>query len=109
MLERCGWALVVLGMLSQVSLDVSFPMYNVAIGFWMVYCAYSSGSHNPLFGLIGLTILSIVLDVIFTALVATEQIDTRRSGNVVWVLMPFLLILKFFSILYASQEYITRD
>jgi hypothetical protein len=38
--EKTGWLQVAFGMLSM-STTVGMPSYNVALGFWGVYCAFS--------------------------------------------------------------------
>jgi len=40
-LERAGWLQVLLGMLTQMSAEVSFPSYNIVLGFWATFCSFS--------------------------------------------------------------------
>ena len=39
--ERSSWLLIFFGMLSQISTEYAFPSYNVVLGFWGAYCAFS--------------------------------------------------------------------
>jgi hypothetical protein len=77
--ERTGWILVLWGMLTQVS-NFGFPSYNVALGFWGTYCAFSKhgratfGCVDSLSLLLSLALryicflfLSIFLDIIFAS------------------------------------------
>lgn len=88
-LERASWFLILFGMLTQgvatenywcfnlifhcllsltvVSSSVSFPSYNIAIGFWGVYCAFAKHG-RAVFAFIAFCFISILLDIIFASI-----------------------------------------
>jgi hypothetical protein len=85
--ERTGWILVLWGMLTQIS-NFGFPSYNVVLGFWGAYCAFSKhgrATFGSVASLVALLVpslilcryicflfLSIFLDIIFASLYGSE-------------------------------------
>lgn len=84
-LERASWFLIFFGMLTQgllsdtssnqvnlkmfivVSSATAFPSYNIAIGFWGVYCAFSKHG-RAVFAFIAFCFISLLLDIIFCSI-----------------------------------------
>ena len=64
-LERCGWLVCFLGMLTQVSALTSFPAYNIVLGFWAAYCSFTRNG-RAIFGFICFSVFSIILDIVFS-------------------------------------------
>lgn len=50
-----------------MSSKVSFPSYNIALGFWGLYSAFSKQGRAT-FGLIAFSLFAMVLDIIFCSL-----------------------------------------
>ena len=71
-LERVSWLMVLLGMLTQVSTVYAFPSYNLILGFWGAYCAFSRKG-RACFGLLMFTFLGIILDIVFCGVNSFES------------------------------------
>ena len=69
--ERIAWTQVFFGMLTQISSEYAFPSYNVVLGFWGAYCAFSKHGRAT-FGYITFEFLSLFLDVIFCSIYGSE-------------------------------------
>jgi hypothetical protein len=91
-LERASWALVGISMLTQVSSKVSFPSYNIALGFWGLYSAFSKQGRAT-FGLIAFSLFAIVLDIIFCSLSGSPQTTTDTFCLTMFVFCLFLKIV----------------
>ncbi len=48
-LERIGWIICLIGMVTQMNADYAFPSYNILLGFWAVYCSFSKNG-RAIFG-----------------------------------------------------------
>lgn len=70
-LERICWILSIFAMLTQIG-RFSFPSYNVVLGFWGVYSAFTKHGRAA-FGFITFSFLSLILDIIFCSLNASEE------------------------------------
>ena len=57
-LERYSWLIVFIGLILP-----SLPSYNIAIGFWGVYCSYSKHGRAT-FGCVACTALSLIMDIV---------------------------------------------
>ena len=82
--ERTSWLMVLLGMLTQVSTVYAFPSYNLILGFWGAYCAFSKKG-RACFGLLMFSFLGIILDVVFCGVNSFES-TTFQFALVVLVL-----------------------
>jgi len=97
--ERLSWVHIVLSMLTQLSPVVAFPAYNLVLGFWGVYCAFSK-SNRALFGYITFLLFSIILDVSFCGVYG----GTSSETTFVFALIMFIacLITKIPAAWYSS-------
>jgi hypothetical protein len=86
----CVWY-VLQGMLTQISSANSFPSYNVVLGFWGAYCAFSKHGRAT-FGLICFQLLALLLDIIFCAV--NGQADNRASFQFAFTMLIFCLVAK---------------
>lgn len=99
--ERCGWLQVLFGILTSVSAEYAFPSYNVALGFWAVYCAYTKHGRAT-FGFITFEFLTVFLDIIFCSLYGSVG---KSSGfKFALAMFIFCLFVKLFA-LYSSAHY----
>jgi len=89
------------GMLTQVSSDNSFPSYNVVLGFWGAYCAFSKHGRAT-FGLICFQLLGLLLDIIFCAV--NGQADKSASFKFALTMLVFCLVAKM-GVLYSASHF----
>ena len=40
-LEKFGWMILLLSLLTASSSEISFPSYNVVLGFWATFCSFT--------------------------------------------------------------------
>jgi hypothetical protein len=99
-LERAAWCQVFLGMLSQVSTAKAFPSYNVVLGFWGAYCAFSKHGRAT-FGLICFQLLSLLLDIIFSAV--NSDADDSASFKFALTMFIFCIFAKLAALYSASH------
>jgi hypothetical protein len=66
-IERSAWFQVILAVLTQLNAEASFPSYNVVLGFWGLYVAFTRSFQacNVYLWFLG---LSLLLDIVFCAL-----------------------------------------
>lgn len=100
-LERSSWCQVFLGMLSQVSTAKAFPSYNVVLGFWGAYCAFSKHGRAT-FGLICFQLLSLLLDIIFCSV--NGSADDSASFKFALTMLIFCLFAKL-AVLYSASHF----
>uniref|UniRef100_A0A7S1U1Y2 Uncharacterized protein n=1 Tax=Phaeomonas parva TaxID=124430 RepID=A0A7S1U1Y2_9STRA len=102
-LEKCGLGQLVLSFLTQVSGEISFPSYNILLGFWCCYCAWTKNVRG-IFAFVCLTLLSIILDIAFMATWGTgeenyfETGDNASSSQFALAMMVFNLFAKFWGL-----------
>ncbi|KAJ1444088.1 hypothetical protein B484DRAFT_389048, partial [Ochromonadaceae sp. CCMP2298] len=97
-LERASWFIVLLGMLSEISTDHAFPSYNIALGFWGAYSAFSKHGRAT-FGFISFTFFSLILDVVFCS-------NNRHSSSMFkfcLTMFIFCLFVKMYALYQASM------
>lgn len=100
-LERASWCQVLLGMLTQLSSNYTFPSYNVVLGFWGAYCAF--GKHGrATFGLICFQLLALLLDIIFCAV--NGNADSSASFKFSLSMLIFCLVAKL-AVLYSASHF----
>jgi len=96
-LERASWFLTLFGMMTQLSSEVAFPSYNVALGFWGAYCSYSRNGRAT-FGFITFAFLGVVMDIVFCSI--------NGSAESIYVfsltMLIFCLFIKLYTLYYAS-------
>ena len=92
-LERCGWLICFLSMLTQTSAIISFPSYNILLGFWAAYW-YEYNTH--ILRVLLIIVLKIILIIRFLAHLL--EVAKRLSGSYVFQFYPLFLML--FSVSY---------
>lgn len=90
-------------MLSQVSSAYSFPSYNVALGLWGAYSAFSKHGRAT-FGLICFQALAVLLDVIFCSV--NGKADKSASFKFALTMLVFSLFAKVIRILLRVMLWI---
>lgn len=98
-LERTAWIIILLSMLTQISEEVAFPAYNVALGFWGVYCAFTAHV-RALFGFISFMSVSLILDIVFCT--SMSQGKGGSAGEFALVVFIICMIVKLPAIWYSS-------
>ena len=90
-LERCGWLVCFLGMLTQVSALTSFPSYNIVLGFWAAYCSFTRNG-RAIFGFICFSVFSLILDIVFCCVYgpADENDHAFKFALVMFILCMFV-------------------
>lgn len=88
-LERCGWLICFLGMLTQISASPSFPAYNVVLGFWASYCSFTRNG-RALFGFISFSALSVILDIAYCCIYAGEAGHAFKFSLAMFILCMFV-------------------
>ena len=88
-------------MLTQVSSNHSFPSYNVVLGFWGAYCAFSKHGRAT-FGLICFQLLALLLDIIFCAV--NGSADPSASFKFALTMLIFCLVAKL-AVLYSASHF----
>lgn len=100
-LEKCGMLQLVLSFLTQVSGDLSFPSYNILLGFWCCYCSWARNIRS-VFTYVAFTTLSVVLDIAFMSTWGSSGDNWfRESGTAsqfALVMMIFNLFTKLWSL-----------
>mmetsp|Transcript_23751 Transcript_23751/g.21615 ORF Transcript_23751/g.21615 Transcript_23751/m.21615 type:complete len:187 (+) Transcript_23751:34-594(+) len=96
--ERSSWLLLLFSMLTQISSIYSFPSYNIALGFWGVYCSFTRHGRAT-FGYILFLIYSCLLDIIYCS------INHHNTGLYRFCLAMFVicLFIKIYALYYGSQ------
>ena len=74
--ERCAWLQLGLSMLTQLDARAAFPGYNCVLALWGCYCGHSRNGRALLAYLVFL-VISIVCDVIFSALWHSNELGDR--------------------------------
>lgn len=101
--QRLSWAIVVLGMLSQLSAQNSIPTYNVVLGFWGLY-AVEIAKVSVVYGFILFSFFSIILDIVFCALNVPSIESPMFSFGVAVVVI--CLFAKLFCVYSAAQLFV---
>jgi hypothetical protein len=99
-LERACWTLVGLSMLTQLSSTVLFPSYNIALGFWGLYAAFSKQGRAT-FGLIAFCLFAIVVDIIFCSLAGSQQTSTNTFCLTMFIFCLFIKVV----VVYIAAHY----
>lgn len=100
-LERCGWLICFLSMLTQVSALKSFPAYNIVLGFWAAFCSFTRNG-RALFGFICFSVLSLVLDIVFSCVYGPNN-DNDHSFKFALVMFILCMFVKMAGIYTSSQ------
>lgn len=87
-------------MLTQISSAHSFPSYNVVLGFWGAYCAFSKHGRAT-FGLICFQLLALLLDIIFCSV--NGKADPSASFKFALTMLIFSLVAKLAALYSASH------
>ena len=77
--------------MTQISSAHSFPSYNVVLGFWGAYCAFSKNGRAT-FGLICFQLLALLLDIIFCSV--NGKADPTASFKFALAMFIFCLVAK---------------
>jgi hypothetical protein len=98
--ERLSWLQIFLGMLTQLSTTVAFPAYTLVLGFWGIYCAFTSHA-RALFGYITFAAVSVILDIVF----CVESAGKDGSPLYTFALVVFVMamLVKLPTLWYASR------
>mmetsp|Transcript_16240 Transcript_16240/g.23678 ORF Transcript_16240/g.23678 Transcript_16240/m.23678 type:complete len:183 (+) Transcript_16240:205-753(+) len=96
-LEFSSWLLTLFAMLTQMSVKFSFPSYNVALGFWGAYCAFSSNGRAT-FGFITFSFIGIILDIIFCSINGSDTTEFKFC----LAMLIICLFIKIYALYYAS-------
>ena len=106
--ERSSWLLIFFGMLSQISTEYAFPSYNVVLGFWGAYCAFSKQARAT-FCYVVFCFLGILFDIIFCSV----NNDPSPAFQFALVMLIFALLNKaycvfagvhFFSTMFDNEN-----
>ena len=86
--------------MTQVSSNYSFPSYNIVLGFWGAYCAFSKHGRAT-FGLICFQLLALLLDLIFCAVNGNS--DNSATFKFALTMLIFCLVAKLAALYSASH------
>jgi hypothetical protein len=95
-LERAAWFLTLFSMLTQLGGDVAFPSYNVALGFWGAYCAFSRHGRAT-FGFITFSFFGIIFDIVFCSINGSKSTLYKFS----LAMLILCLVLKVYGLYVA--------
>lgn len=66
-LERASWILLFFSLMTQVSIGITYPSYNIALAFWGCYTSFTKHG-RACFGLLAFLFLSLILDIVFCSI-----------------------------------------
>jgi len=103
-LEKCGMLQLLFGFLSQVSGELSFPSYNILLGFWCCYCSWARNVRS-VFTYAAFAALSVLLDIVFMSTWGSGGWfkEEEPAAQFALVMMIFNLFTKLWSIWGAAH------
>jgi hypothetical protein len=79
--ERVAWVSILCSLLTQLGGEASFPSYNVVLGFWGLYVAFTR-SFQACNAYMWFTALSLLLDVIYCAVWGESNTQAEPAHDV---------------------------